>query len=224
MILLCSANEGLLQRWQQGLPKLAPVRKLHTGNAIGPCLGADNPQLMLLHISLPGLNGIQGVAVLRRRCPDLKLMIFSDIPTEEEGMALFKLGVHGYANAYMSPELFSEAIKVVQSGEVWVGRKLMQRLIADLTGANPQPAPAKAINKTLRLLTEREIEIALLISKASSNKRIASVLKITERTVKAHLSSIFRKTGAHDRLQLALQVNGQVTQDTAEELVSSHML
>lgn len=220
MIILCSANVSLLQRWQQGVAEFAQVRKLHAANAIGACLAADNPQLMLLHISLPGLNGIQGVAALRRKCPGLKLMIFSDIPDEEEGIALFKLGVHGYANAHMSPELFTEAVKVVQSGEVWVGRKIIQRLIADLVGVNWQKSAAKDCSQTLRSLTAREREIALLISKASSNKRIAAKLKVTERTVKAHLSSIFRKTGTHDRLQLALHVNGQGFEDTQEESIS----
>ena len=102
------------------------MQELHAANAIRSSLAGGNPQLMLLHLSLPGLNGIQGIAMLRGECPDLKLMIFSDIPNEEEGIALFKLGVYGYANTYMSVEIFAEAVKVVQSGEVWVGRKLMR--------------------------------------------------------------------------------------------------
>jgi DNA-binding NarL/FixJ family response regulator len=224
MILLCSANENILQRWKEGMTEFAQVRELHAASAIGVCLVAENPQLMLLHINLPGLNGIQGVAALRRKYPDLKLMVFSDIPDEEEGIALFRLGVYGYANAYMSPQLFIEAMQVVQSGEVWVGRKLMQRLIADLALANQQQSVARGFSQVLRSLTGREREIALLVSKAASNKRIASKLNITERTVKAHLSSIFRKTGTHDRLQLALLVNNQVIEDVAEEPVSSSVM
>ncbi|MEO5703219.1 MAG: response regulator transcription factor [Gammaproteobacteria bacterium] len=206
------------------MDKLGEVRELHAASVIRPFLATENPQLILLHISLPGLNGIQGVAVLRQKCPDLKLMMFSDIPTENEGIALLKLGVHGYANTYMSSELFGEAVNVVQSGEVWVGRKLMQRLISDLAAANQAPSTTRGFSQALRSLTVREREIALLICKASSNKRIASNLKITERTVKAHLSSIFRKTGTHDRLQLALLVNGQVAEHPAQESVTSNVV
>lgn len=216
MILLCSANANLLQRWKQGMAEFAHVRELRAANVIGPCLVADKPQLMLLDLSLPGLGGIQGVAVLMRKYPDLTLVIFSDLPDEDEGLALFKLGVYGYANAYMSPELFTEMVKVVLSGEVWVGRKLMQRLIADLAIANVRQSSVSGLSQNLRSLTDREKEIALLIGKGASNKRIASKLDVTERTVKAHLSSIFRKTGARDRLQLALLVNQPAKQSEEE--------
>lgn len=97
----------------------------------------------------------------------------------------------------------------------------MQRLIADLASAHQQPSMINNSSRVLAALTEREKEIALLVSKASSNKRIASRLDVTERTVKAHLSSIFRKTNTHDRLQLALLLNGQSTEALSEDSTSS---
>lgn len=220
-ILLCSANESARRRWREGAAEFEGVRELQAAGEIDPCVVAENPHLILLHLALPGLNGIQGVALLRDKYPHIKLIIFSDVPDEEEGITLLKRGVHGYANTYMLPELFAEVIKLVILGEVWVGKRLMQRLITDMAVSRRQPPGVKGFNQALNSLTKRERELALLISQAAPNKRIAAQLKITERTVKAHLSSIFRKTGTHDRLQLALLISSQLAEDTPDRPVLS---
>ena len=222
-ILLCSANEGVRQRWRQGATEFAGVRELYAAGEIDPCLATKNPHLMLLHLTLPGLDGVQGVALLRDKYPHIRLIVFSDMPDDDEGIALLRLGVHGYANTYMLPELFVGVAKLVVSGEVWVGKHLMRRLITDMAAPRQQPG-VKGFNQTLNSLTKREWEIALLISQAAHNKRIAAQLKITERTVKAHLSSIFRKTGTHDRLQLSLLVNSQAIEDRTQQMATSSVL
>ena len=68
---------------------------------------------MLLHLSLPGLQGIRGVAALREQCPEIRLMVFSDVPNETEGLALLRLGIHGYANTHMADALLQRAVEVV---------------------------------------------------------------------------------------------------------------
>jgi DNA-binding NarL/FixJ family response regulator len=169
---------------------------------------SEESAITLLHITLPGLEGIKGVSELKKNFPDSKLIIFSDKPSDDEGVELLLHGdVYGYVSTDIANELLLKAIESVQTGEIWVGRKLMQKLLIrlfDISQKNNQ----QAHDIDLSVLTKREHEIALLVSEGASNKRVANQLDVTERTVKAHLSSIFRKTGMRDRLQLALLVSG----------------
>jgi DNA-binding NarL/FixJ family response regulator len=135
-----------------------------------------------------------------------RIFLLSDLPNEEEGLAFLKLGIVGYANTYISPERLSEAVRVITGGAVWLGQKVMQRLILD----SYTKAKEKAVSdseKKIGSLTKRELEIANLIAQGQSNLEIAANFDITERTVKAHLSSIYEKTKTGSRLNLALLIN-----------------
>jgi DNA-binding NarL/FixJ family response regulator len=90
---------------------------------------------------------------------------------------------------------FKKALKTVMSGELWLERKRLQKLIPDTSSVFSKDTPH---------LTKREIEIVKLICNGLSNKEIKKSLKISEQAVRAHLSRIYRKTGVSDRLQLAL--------------------
>jgi two-component system nitrate/nitrite response regulator NarL len=163
--------------------------------------------LVLLHLSLPGFDGGRDLATLVEAYPAVKWMVFTDRPDDgEQGIELLKAGAAGYCNTYMAADLLVKSVEMVRTGEVWAGRKLIQRLIQDVAAVS---RAQRAANKGQNLagLTDREQEIAQLVADGASNKRIALRLDISERTVKAHLTAIFRKTGARDRLQLALLVN-----------------
>ena len=136
----------------------------------------------------------------------LRIFLLSDQPNEEEGLTFLKLGIVGYANTYISAERLAEATRVVSSGAVWLGQKVMQRLILD-SYARAKEKAASNSGKKLESLTKREREIANLIAQGQSNLEIAANLNITERTVKAHLSSIYEKTKTGSRLNLALLIN-----------------
>jgi len=115
--------------------------------------------------------------------------------------------VRGYANASMEGRLLQTAITTICSGDIWVARRIMQTLVNELLNDNTQDAGY--MHPSLSLLTERELEIAELVAEGSSNKIVATRLGITERTVKAHLTSAFNKTGARGRLDLSLMVKGE---------------
>jgi two-component system NarL family response regulator len=122
-------------------------------------------------------------------------------------LELFKLGVRGCCCNDIDPQrLKSIAIAILQ-GEVWIRRSLTPRLL-DALGARMHDASDNKRASVARLadLTRREREIAKLIGNGESNKQIARQLAITERTVKAHLTEIFRKLGIADRVKLALLV------------------
>jgi len=167
-------------------------------------------EVVLVHLPFAEPERTQRVAHVLEKYSRAKLIAFSDVPGEDEGISLLKLGFAGYCNTYIAPALLVKAVQVVRGGEVWAGRRLIDKLILGLaksSGMAPDARPRTA--PIFENLTEREREITLLVASGASNKRIAQKLDIAERTVKSHLSSIFRKTGAHDRLQLALAVSEQ---------------
>ncbi len=131
--------------------------------------------------------------------PFLKTLVLSDTPSFEEGTEVLSMGAKGYANTYIHKEHLLQALNMIESGNIWLYPEFIQHLITQIE-------PKKPDNELLQLLTERENEIALLISQGATNKEIASELSITERTVKNHLSHIFEKLGVTDRLSLALLV------------------
>jgi len=134
---------------------------------------------------------------LRESCGDAKVLVLSQRPDFSEGVRLLQKGVKGYGNLYMQKVHLLQAISTIDSGAVWLYPELMQELI--LLGSK-----ATLSEEKLSRLSKREQEVAREIEKGASNKEIAIALGITERTVKAHLSSIFEKLGVTDRLALAM--------------------
>lgn len=101
-------------------------------------------------------------------------------------------------------ESLALVISSLESGAIWLGRSLLQKMLHDID----QRLPVVTANDWAQALSSREAEVARLAAVGHSNADIAQKLLITERTVRAHLSAVFEKLHVGDRLQLALQVHG----------------
>jgi len=120
-------------------------------------------------------------------------------------------GASGYCDFDISPTLITKAVESVINGEIWIRRHLIPQVIGSLVQRNPpapKQEPAQDINALIKTLSRRELDVAKLIRVGKSNKRIANTLHISERTVKAHLTSIFKKMEVADRLHLAVSLKG----------------
>lgn len=145
------------------------------------------------------------IATILNTYTEAKIVVLANMPNHAESLHALSLGAMGYAHAYSASDSLKEIKTVISHGGLWLGQELLQRLIetsTKLTGN--QPAYVEGL---LAQLTHREKEVAVEAAKGLSNKEIARILDITERTVKAHLASIFERLGAKDRLQLALMLN-----------------
>ena len=134
--------------------------------------------------------------------PGVKVMAVTSTPNFAEGMTLLQKGIRGYGNLYMQKIHLLQALTTIKNDAVWLYPEMMQELIAvgsESTHHNEE---------VLASLSVREQEVAKEIEKGLSNKEIASALGITERTVKAHLSSIYEKLKVSDRLALAMLLRG----------------
>lgn len=133
----------------------------------------------------------------------LRFVVLHDEPTDEAGLAALSQGASGYCNAHATPELLHTVASVVRNRGIWVGESLLNRLIGGISTRSPLAGNIQE-HPSLKLLSEREREVALYVARGESNKEIARKCKLAERTVKAHLSSIFEKLGVRDRLRLAV--------------------
>jgi len=129
---------------------------------------------------------------------NVKVMVVTPTPNFAEGMALLQKGIRGYGNLYMQKVHLLQALTTINNDAVWLYPEMMQELIAVGSEATQHN------EAVLDLLSVREQEVAKEIEKGMSNKEIATALGITERTVKAHLSSIYEKLKVGDRLGLAM--------------------
>ncbi len=137
--------------------------------------------------------------------PHFTLFALTPSPSFHEGTALLAQGIKGYGNSFMHAKHLRRAIITIKEGNIWLPPSFMQELIAH---AVPSAATTSNSVSALETLTKRQKETALLLKEGLSNKEIAKKLQITERTVKAHISAIFERTGITDRLSLAMYLNG----------------
>ena len=134
-----------------------------------------------------------------------KIVVLANTPNQSDALAAMTRGVVGYCHAYSPPSLLKGLKTVVMHGGIWLGQDLLKTLMsATKTIVHNSP---NNVAKALALLTTREKQAALEAAEGLSNKEIARKLNITERTVKAHISSALEKLNVKDRLQLALVLN-----------------
>lgn len=188
-------------RWREAFPDLhlkswADTHQAHTFSA----------QVLWLHLP-SNQDFAEHVTPLRTQSPHTPLVILCDQPDPAIGIALLGIGAAGFCNANAAPLLLQQISTVVRHGGLWIGETVMQQLIRGVVGIAGTEAVTDRVPALSTQLTEREYAVAKQVSTGASNREIAATMHISERTVKAHLTAIFSKTGARDRLQLSLLIN-----------------
>jgi len=162
----------------------------------------QRPDVILMDIILPGANGIEASRSIKKDYPDLDVIIVSRLVDESSVLEAVKAGATGYLPKTSEPEDLYNAIRVVHSGGSLIHPSLARKVLEDYRhlARRPPHEPARpASASALRELSDRELEVLQAVSEGHSNKEIADKLFISEKTVKAHLRSIFRKLEVSDR-------------------------
>ena len=211
MILLASASKTVRQQWIKGLSRRSSVVEVADQSTLLQSAAAYKPSVILLDHGLPELGGINGIATLSQLFPSTRIILLSNNLDDKEIIRALKVGASGYCHRDIDGGLLIKAIHVVQQGEIWVERRIVHALLDELsylsTTQQPKSEAWGHLSNRLVCLTPREIQVAQMVGNGAVNKQIAVGMNITERTVKAHLTSIFRKLNLSDRLQLALVVS-----------------
>lgn len=170
------------------------------GNGIeGMALAQQHdPDLILLDLNMPGLNGLDTLSRLREISLSGRVVVFSVSDDEEDVVTALKRGADGYLLKDMEPEALLKALHQAAAGQTVLSETLTPILVARLR--EDRPAPARDINQ----LTRRERDILQLISAGMTNKAIARKLGISESTVKVHVKYLLKKMNLKSRLEAAV--------------------
>ena len=141
------------------------------------------------------------MAALKSMNPSVRIIATGDTPGEEMAIRALCAGAKGYIQESAPAEEFKEAIRAVNGGSVWVSGYVVSKFIERVTNV-PNRTPAV----TPLTFTEREREVLRLLVSGRSNREIGTVLGIEERTVKAHVGKLLRKTGVSNRIALSVHV------------------
>ena len=157
-----------------------------------------NPDIILLDINMPKLNGIETLRRFKDMGIKSKVIILTIHEDKEYILKTLRLGANGYLLKDSSANTLIEGIRKVAKGENYI-----QPSVADLVNSTNNDVDNKIIEK-INSLTNREYEVLVLIAEGLNNKDIAERLYISEKTVKNHVSNIFKKLDLNDRVQAAI--------------------
>jgi two-component system NarL family response regulator len=206
LVLIATPTAKARRQWCQALETEYSVLTVADRGSLERSITDLRPAVLLLDFALHRLGGVEGVHALRQLSPSTKIVLFAKTPTAKEGIAVLKAGARGYYNKDLDPAILQKAVSMVMNGEVWVKRSLISSLIEEMSSLTRRLLDDSTGLKDSRLgsLTNREREVVLMIGNGASNKEIARRLKVTDHTVKAHLTAVFRKLDLPGRVQLAL--------------------
>lgn len=164
-----------------------------------------NPDVIVMDIGLPKIDGIEATKRIKEYNPDCKILIFTSKDSEDDIFDAFKSGADGYVMKDASSEQFCTAIKSVNQGVAWLDPAIAKLVLTNLQSPKNKQnyEDVEGINyqagKELYGLTEREMQVLALIVEGMSNSQIADSLTITTYTAKAHVHSVLQKLSAGTR-------------------------
>ncbi len=158
----------------------------------------EKPDVVLMDIDMPGMNGIQAVWEIKKFFPEIKIMMLTVFEDEEKIFGAIRAGAKGYLLKKDSPQKILEAIDAVLNGE-----SAMNGMIAAKVLEYFQHQQKKNNELNNSNLTEREKEILQLLIKGNSYKEIASKIFISIETLNSHIKNIYRKLNVHSRSEIA---------------------
>jgi len=155
----------------------------------------EKPDVILMDVNMPGTNGIIATRVIKREMPSIHVIALT-IYEDEEVVDMVKAGVSAYVLKDVAGSELIDTINRVMQGEVVIHPRVANRLVRELSRNEKKKNDVR--------LTKRESDVLSLLVKGHSNKEMADAMFISEKTVKNHLTSIFRKLGVKDRTQAAV--------------------
>jgi DNA-binding NarL/FixJ family response regulator len=153
------------------------------------------PDLILMDLVMPEMDGIQATKMIKSEIPEIKIMMLTSFSDQDHVIPALEAGASGYQLKDIEPDELIHCIKKIMNGENQLHPKATSHLLANLSNKE---------SNLIEQLTKRELDVLKEIARGKSNKEIASSLFITEKTVKTHVSNLLGKLELADRTQAAL--------------------
>ena len=189
MVLEAEDDINVVGEASDGTAALAQAKALH-------------PDVILMDVRMPGMNGIEATELIARECPGTRVLILTTFDLDEYAFAGLRAGASGFLLKDTRPTELAEAIRTVASGEAVVSPRITQRMLEMFASSLPNSGkPAQPSDPRIDSLTPREKEILVLMSQGMSNAEIANRLVVSATTVKTHVGNVLAKLDVRDRVQ-----------------------
>lgn len=162
------------------------VGKVAKGSELLKCLEKERPDILILELDIPEINGFHALRSIREEFPKTRIAIFSSHPEEIYALRSIKSGAAGYISKTSSKKLFLQAIKRIALGGIYLNEELSATL-------NSKSVNDNTIGGRYKKLSTREIEVLNLLSNGKRNKDIATLLEINEKTVSTYKTRLLKK-------------------------------
>ncbi|MEJ7653135.1 MAG: response regulator transcription factor [Chloroflexia bacterium] len=176
---------------------IAVIGEAANGEEAVRLTGLLNPDLVLMDVSMPKLNGIEATKLIKQRQPQVAVLVLSAYDDDQYVFALLQAGAAGYILKDAHGDEVVQAVRAVAAGESVLAPSIARKVL------NRFAAPRHATQQA-NLLTEREMQVLQQAAKGKSNKMIGDELHLSSRTVQVHLSSIFDKFDVASRTEAVL--------------------
>lgn len=179
-------------------PDITVVGEAATGEEALVLIDQHLPDVVLLDLVLPQMDGISVIQAVRAKHPDIDIIVLSSFIDQGKVKSAIESGAAGYLLKDVDPAQLADAIRATRRGEIYLHPEAARRLAEAL---RPE---AHEREEPPQVLSERELEVLKLVAHGMSNQQISEALNITLKTVKAHVSSILQKLSLESRVQAAL--------------------
>jgi DNA-binding NarL/FixJ family response regulator len=181
----------------QGDPTLQVIGEAVDGQSAVRLAGELQPDVIVLDLSMPGMNGIRAAQALRAQCPRCQVLILSVHEDRTYLRQLLALGVAGYVLKRSAPEVLIAAIRAVMAGGIYLDPAIAGMIV----GRGPHWDSARSIDRPLEL-SARETEVLRLAAAGHTNKEISSRLRVGVKTIETHKARAMEKLGLEGRAEL----------------------
>jgi DNA-binding NarL/FixJ family response regulator len=181
---------------------IAVVGEADSGEAAVAQAKELGPDVVLMDVRMPGINGIEAARQIRDIRPATKILMLTVSDDEEDLYEAIKAGVNGYLLKEISVEEVAEAIRAVAQGQSLISPSMASKLLTQFNVLARKAEERQQFPPPT--LTSRELEVLKLVSKGMSNREIADVLFISENTVKNHVRNILEKLHLHSRMEAVI--------------------